>query len=123
MASNSHEEAQKEPDVSSLKESQSNIQKEYNIVLQRTQDLEKYNSNLQDQVSKYAILLQEEKSEKREIFEKFENLQNQFNLKIESHSKEKIKRIGKYNTVLILCIVSLIILIAFMLPSLLTYFL
>lgn len=99
------------------------IQKDYNIVVQKVQDLEKYNSNLEDQVSKYAILLREEKTEKKELFEKFEGLQNQYNQKVEEFSNSRVARINRYNTMLILCIVAIIIMIGLILPDILDYFL
>lgn len=77
-----------DPDVSK-------IQKDYNIVLQKTEELQKYNTNLQDQVSKYALLLSDEKQEKKDILNRFEALQNNYNEKIEQHALEKINRAKK----------------------------
>lgn len=37
-------------------------------------DLSKYNSNLQDQVTKYSLLLSEEKNERKEAVTNFQNL-------------------------------------------------
>jgi hypothetical protein len=48
--------------------------KEYKIALQKTENLEKYNVSLQNQASKYAILLKEEKQEKNNWIAKFEAL-------------------------------------------------
>jgi len=40
--------------------------------------MEKYNLALQDQVSKYALLFKEEKEEKRELIQKYDNLQTEY---------------------------------------------
>lgn len=73
----------------------SNIQRDYNIALQKTEELERYNLNLQDQVTKYALLLTEEKHEKKDILNRFEMLQDRYNEKVEFYSFEKIKRVKK----------------------------
>ena len=73
------------------------IQKQYGLVLQQKQDLEKYNLNLQDQATKYALMRREEKDEKNEVLNKFETLQNQYNNKLESFSFERLKRARKYH--------------------------
>ena len=64
-------------------------------MLQKAEELERYNLNLQDQVSKYALLLTEEKHEKKDILNRFETLQDRYNEKIEFYSFEKIKRVKK----------------------------
>jgi len=74
------------------KESESilNLQKQYNIVLQKTEDLEKYNLNLKDQVWKYALLLSDEKKEKKERQAKYDTLNTTHFETIESFSKERL---------------------------------
>ncbi len=62
---------------------------DYTLALQRSDDLEKYNINLQEQLSKYAILLTEEKAEKKEVIVKYDTLQNEFHEKVESLFREK----------------------------------
>lgn len=87
----------------------SDIQKDYNIALQKAEELERYNLNLQDQVSKYGLLLIEEKNEKKDILNRFEILQNRYNEKIEFYSSEKIKRIKKLYLVVGFAIICLLV--------------
>lgn len=55
--------------------------KEYKIALQRGENMEKQNLSLQNQLSKYGILLQEEKQEKKERQGKYDQLnQSHFEL-------------------------------------------
>ena len=91
-------------------EALSKVQKDYKIVLQEKENLEKYNLNLQDQVTKYALMLQEEKAEKKEVLNKFESLQNQYNDRLETFWKERVRFTKKYYTLLTICIMTLIIL-------------
>lgn len=95
----------------------SKIQKDYNLVLQKAEELQKYNNNLQDQVSKYALLLTEEKQEKKDILNRFEALQNHYNEKIELHALEKINRAKKLylaNGFGIFCLVIILAIIGYL---------
>lgn len=72
------------------------LETENKSLVRQTEDLQKYNNNLQDQLSKYALLLTEEKSEKREILGKYEAVQTEYHQKVESLYQEKVKIERKY---------------------------
>jgi len=65
------------------------LEKEHAIVLQQKENLEKYNLNLQEQISRYGILLTEQKAETREALVKYDTLQKEFHEKVESLFREK----------------------------------
>ena len=77
------------PDIENFKKDFQKLESDYSIVIQRTEDLEKYNVNLQEQLSRYAIMLTEEKNEKKEILTKHEATQKEFLEKVESLFREK----------------------------------
>lgn len=97
-------------DVENLKEGFSKLENEYQLVVQRTEDLEKYNVNLQEQLSRYGIMLSEEKTEKKEILVKYETVQKEFHEKVESLFREKSLFEKRYYLVLGFLIVLLILL-------------
>lgn len=74
---------------------------DYEYILSKNENLEKVNRNLEDQVQKYAIMLKDEKNEKRERQLKHEDLQKAHLEKIESFWNERIKYIKKYDRLLI----------------------
>lgn len=112
------------PENKSETESQDwTLQNDYEYAIQKIEFLEKQNTNLQEHANTFAIQLREEKNEKKNLFEKFERLQNQYNDKVEAFSLERIKRLKRYNGILVLCVVVLIILAGFVLPDVLNFFL
>ena len=72
------------------------IEKEYQYAITKTDQLQKYNDSLQDQVSKYAILHSEEKKEKQELLEKYDDLQKEYHGKVELLYREKSTVEKKY---------------------------
>lgn len=97
-------------EVENLKESVTKVETEYQLVLQRTEDLEKYNLNLQEQLTRYGIMLTEEKAEKKDIFTKLEAVQTEYLQKVESLFREKSMFEKRYHLVLGFLIVLLILL-------------
>ena len=101
-------------DIKNISPSESPVSKLQNE-LQKTVDsvnqLSKRNSNLEEQISKYWILLTEEKKEKKEILTKFTNLQSELTERVEAFSKERLRRAKKYYIILGVCVVLMIILI------------
>jgi DNA repair exonuclease SbcCD ATPase subunit len=94
----------------------SKLQNELSSFQQDNQRLSKVNSNLEDQLSKYAILLHDEKSERKEITEKYDSLQEKFTDEIRVHAKEKIHRTKRYYLLLALCFSIIILLIRQLAP-------
>lgn len=86
------------------------METEYKIVAQKTEDLSKHNLNLQDQLSKYAILLSEEKAEKKDLLVKYDTVQKEFSAKVESLFREKSLFEKRYYLVLGFLVVLLIFL-------------
>ena len=98
------------------------IQKENKEITEENMNLKKYNANLEDQVWKYGLLLTQEKAEKKEILNKYEGLQNQYNEKVEELGNEKVKATKRYYSLLILCFIILIILVTIVIPNVIDYF-
>ncbi len=97
-------------EVENLKENVTKVETEYQLALQRTEDLEKYNLNLQEQLSRYGIMLTEEKAEKKDILTKYETVQTEYLQKVESLFREKSLFEKRYHLVLGFLIVLLILL-------------
>jgi hypothetical protein len=97
-------------EVENLKENVTRVENEYQLALQRTEDLEKYNINLQEQLSRYGIMLSEEKAEKKDILTKYEAVQTEYLQKVESLFREKSMFEKRYHLVLGFLIVLLILL-------------
>jgi hypothetical protein len=76
-------------EIENLKKGFSKLENEYELSIQRSEDLEKYNVNLQEQLSRYGMMLGEEKNEKKEILTKYETVQKEFHEKVESLFREK----------------------------------
>lgn len=68
------------------------LQKNYNLVSQQKEDLQSYNLSLQDQATKYALLFNEEKNERKELYKKFEDLQSLHYNDSMKYEKEKATR-------------------------------
>lgn len=77
-----------------MKELQSDLQEKENVVT----DLTKYNSNLESQVTKYSLLLSEEKNERKEAITKFQNL-------LQSTGEERNQRTRRYYTLAVITII------------------
>lgn len=71
------------------------LQNDYKIVSQEKNDLQNYNLVLQDQATKYALLFNDEKTERKELFQKYETLQEQHRTTSLQYEKEKANR-AKY---------------------------
>lgn len=95
----------------------SNVQKEMIEATVENTQLKRYNSNLQEQVNKYAILLSEEKEEKKGRMEKYDGLQNKYHTQTESFSKERMVLTRKFYLVLGASIILTLLLIWLILPS------
>lgn len=73
------------------------LEQEHKYTLSKTDQLQKHNETLQDQVSKYAIRFSDEKREKQELLEKYDGLQKDFHEKVESLYREKSGIEKKYS--------------------------
>ncbi|MEZ4924809.1 MAG: hypothetical protein R3A50_00940 [Saprospiraceae bacterium] len=76
-----------------MKKGFSKLENEYELVVQRSEDLEKYNVNLQEQLTRYGLMLTEEKTEKKEILNKYESVQKEFHEKVETIQKESNEKV------------------------------
>ena len=65
------------------------LQNDFKIVSQEKENVEKYNLALQDQVSKYALLFKEEKGEKQDLMQKYDNLQKEYHTSTIKYEREK----------------------------------
>jgi hypothetical protein len=77
------------------------------------------NNNTQDQLNKYAIMLREERNEKKDLLDKYENLRVEYTHKIEEHADERVKISQRYYLLLGIVIVLLFVTIYFAVNSLL----
>lgn len=80
-------------EMENLKKNFSKLENEHELVVQRSEDLEKYNVNLQEQLTRYGLMLTEEKAEKREILNKYESVQKEFHEKVETIQKESNEKV------------------------------
>lgn len=78
-------------EVWTLKINIETLQNNYNTLFEQKKNSDNYNLALQEQVSKYALLLNEEKSEKKELMEKYEGLQKEYHSSALQFAKEKLK--------------------------------
>jgi hypothetical protein len=72
---------------------------------------------LQEQVSKYALLLQDEKNEKSQLLNQYTNLQSEVFVKFEAYTKQREKVIKKLYLLIGLCISFLAIIIQLLFPT------
>jgi Fe2+ transport system protein B len=93
-----------------LEKSFKKLENENSILLQENEHLQKYNVNLQDQTSKYALMLTEEKKEKKDIMEKYDTVQREYSSKVESLLREKVLIEKKYYLLLGISVVVIIFL-------------
>ena len=68
-----------------------NLQNDYKVNNEKIEQLEKFNSNLQDQANKYAIKLNEEKEEKKVLQVKYDNLEGEYRNKLEEYAEYRVK--------------------------------
>lgn len=97
-------------EVENLEKSFKKLESENSILLQENEHLQKYNVNLQDQTSKYALMLTEEKKEKKDIMEKYDTVQREYSSKVESLLREKVLIEKKYYLLLGISVVVIIFL-------------
>ena len=98
------------------------LQSEFNLVTIKQEELTKQNRNLTEQANNLVVWLNDEKNAKKELEGKYDQLQGNYNDKIESFSLEKIKLLKRYYLVLSLSLVCALVLFFFQLPTLLDYF-
>lgn len=67
-----------------------NLQTDFERVNDEKTNLEKYNTNLTDQVNKFALALSNEKKEKEDIMKRADEIQEKYTATIESFSKERV---------------------------------
>jgi len=79
--------------------------------------IKKYNSNLQDQVNKYVVLLSEEKEEKKGRMEKYDTLQTRYHEQTERFSTERIGLTRKFYLVLGARIILALLIVRLILPD------
>ena len=98
-------------DFVSLQNRLQSLQSDFEGVQSKKNDLEKYNNNLQDQITKYALILSEERNEKKEAIQKNDELQNLYTGKIEEFGKERVKFTKKVYLLAWLLIASVLIIV------------
>ena len=84
---NKNEESKPKSNANELQKNLQSLQHEYDATKEQNFNLQRFNSNLQEQVGKYAILLSEEKNEKKDLMQKYDNLQNKHQSKVETLTK------------------------------------
>lgn len=85
-----------ESDFQKFKEGFKVVENEKIKLVEKNIQLDRYNLALQDKVSKYALLLSEEKEEKKQFISQNESLQKELRNKIELFGNEKVKWARKY---------------------------
>ena len=91
-------------ELSTLQTSLQQLQKEYSSEKERTLSLQKVTTNLESSVHKYALLLSEEKNERKKTLEKYDALQNKYHSEIQKIAQKYYLLIGA-------CIVLLVLLV------------
>lgn len=79
-----------------MKTSIKELETDRSALLQENESLQKYNVNLQDQTSKYALMFSEEKKEKQQLMAKYDTIQKEYHEKTESLLREKVLIEKKY---------------------------
>ena len=97
--------------IATLQQSLQQLQNDHQLTINRNNDLQKFNSNLQEQANKLAILHSEEKAEKKSWIEKYDALQAEYNKKGAQFAKEYYLLFG-------FCIAALTLLFLQYLPTL-----
>jgi len=104
------------------KEEFSKLQNKYNHLLETSETLKKRSDGLENQLSKYGIMLADTKKERAVLFDKYEQLNQQYNQKVEQFSLDKIKMSKHYYTLLGISLILALIIIRLLSPTRLTYF-
>lgn len=111
-----------ESDFQKFKEGFKVVENEKIELAEKNIQLNKFNLALEDKVSKYALLLSEEKEEKRQFISQNESLQKELRDKIELFGNEKVNWARKYyfaiGVSVILFIAILVLLFTFVKPLL-----
>ena len=81
-------------------ENASELNKEHYRTLQRMKQLEKQASNFQEMANNHAILLREEKNEKKDLLQKYDALQITYNQKIEQFARKYYVLLGLFRALL-----------------------
>lgn len=95
----------------------SKLQDDLSTALQDNERLQKVNANLEDQLSKYGLMLMEEKNERKELLQKYDSLQDKLTTEIKAHTKERIVLIKRYYLLLALCLVVIALITVMLLPE------
>jgi len=103
--------------IKNIEAKYSKLQNDLDKVLQTNRDLEKSKSSFEEQSKKYALLYKDELNEKKELLGKYDNLQQQYNHKIEEFSLLRIKLERKLFFLLGLLLVMGLILLLWSFPS------
>lgn len=90
-----------------------NLQNDLQSLQSKTNDLQKYNNNLQEQVGKYALMLSDEKNEKKDLLQKYDELQTTHSTKIEEFGKEKVRYTKKFYLLLGIVFVLVVLSVVF----------
>lgn len=106
------------PEFEKLKTEYGKLETDYKIVSEKTEELNRYNLSIQDQLSKYALLLSDEKNEKKDLLVKYDTIQKEYNQKVESLFREKSLFEKRYYLILGFLILLLLFLAWTILPSL-----
>jgi len=88
------------------------LQKNYNLISQEKENLQNYNLALQEQATKYALLFNDEKNERKELYKKYEDLQSLHYSDSMKYEKEKANRQRNFFFLLWISLVVAMILIA-----------
>ena len=72
------------------------LQNENQYLTDKTADLQKFNSNLQKQANEYALALQAEKNEKKEILDQNNTIQTELKQRMDVFAKKELEWARKY---------------------------
>ena len=75
-------------EVAILQKTVAILQSEKEAVKEKSLSLQKVNTNLENSLSKYGLLLSEEKNEKKELIDKYDKLQNRYHIDLQELTKK-----------------------------------
>lgn len=90
--------------------------------MNHTENLQKRNDVAEKQLKDYGIMLMETKEERKVLFDKYEQLNQQYNDKVETFALEKIKMSRNFYVLLGISLMLLLIVGWLLSPNFLTYF-
>lgn len=99
-------------DFVNLQNTLQTLQSDFEGVQSKKNNLEKYNNNLQEQITKYALILSDERNEKKDLIKKNDDLQGLYIGKVEELGKEKVNHTRKFY-ILLWLILALVVVITF----------